>query len=240
MRFFTVSDSATEFKGGRYAAKDNVIGTAARKAGARLYRNLSDSEIKKRSTSDGIKFSLRETTRGSKKNSYNFIVKREILSVPVLIKKKIQSPEKKPFSDVYATAAEYATEHNNALIAELEEKKAAAPKSDAEIYVDLVKDVNDLVKEAIAGKRFEVGYIIYNKYVVKSAPKTESPSGSKKAASKETGTKKKAKTAEKKTAAKPAAKTAAKTATKTATKTAEKKPVAKSATKPVPKKKVKK
>lgn len=210
MRFFTVSDSATEFKGGRYAAKDNVIGTAARKAGARLYRNLSESEIKKRST-DGIKFSLRETTRGSKKNTYNFIVMREILKAPVLIKKKIQSPEKKPFSDLYATAAEYATKHNNALVVELGEKKAAASKSDAKIYDALVKSVNDLVEQANAGKTFEVGYIIYNKYVVKSAPKTESASGSKKASSKDASTKKKtasaakgsAKTADKKPAAKP-------------------------------------
>ena len=87
MRFFTVASSGTDFEGGRYAAKDNVIGTAARKAGARLYRNLSDAQIKAREKNgnDSIKFVLRETTRGSKKNTYHFIVKRQVLTKPVLI-----------------------------------------------------------------------------------------------------------------------------------------------------------
>lgn len=150
MRFFTVSGSGTNFEGGRYAAKDNVIGTAARKAGARLYRNLTDSQIKAREKNniDGIKFILRETTRGSKKSTYHFIVKKEVLSKPVLIKKK--------------GGAADAAKQNQALKDELMMKKKGAPKSEAKVFDDLVEIVGAL-------KEDEVGYVIYNRYAVKSA-----------------------------------------------------------------------
>ena len=146
MRFFTVASSGTDFEGGRYAAKDNVIGTAARKAGARLYRNLSDAQIKAREKNgnDSIKFVLRETTRGSKKNTYHFIVKRQVLTKPVLIKKKGQSGGD-------------AAKQNAALKAELEGKMKGLPKSQVEGYEKLVKDIGGLGNS-------EVGYIIYNKY----------------------------------------------------------------------------
>ena len=177
MRFFTVAESGTNFEGGRYAAKDNVIGTAARKAGARLYRNLSDAQIKAREKSgnDSIKFVLRETTRGSKKNTYHFIVKRQILTKPVLIKKKGQSGGD-------------AAKQNADLKAELEGKMKGLPKSQVEGYEKLVKDITGL-------KNSEVGYIIYNKYVVKSNSKSAEAVKAKAAAkSKDTKTKAKAKT----------------------------------------------
>lgn len=154
MRFFTVAGSGTNFEGGRYAAKDNVIGTAARKAGARLYRNLSDSQIKAREKNgnDGIKFILRETTRGSKKNTYHFIVKRQILTKPVLIKKKGQSG-----GDI--------AKQNAALKTELQGKMKGLPKSQVEGYEKLLEEIDKLEDS-------EVGYIIYNKYVVKSNAKS--------------------------------------------------------------------
>ena len=154
MRFFTVASSGTNFEGGRYAAKDNVIGTAARKAGARLYRNLTDSQIKTREKggNDSIKFVLRETTRGSKKNTYHFIVKRQVLTKPVLIKKKGQSG-----SD--------AAKQNATLKTELEGKMKGLPKAQVEGYEKLVRDISGL-------KQDEVGYVIYNKYVVKSNSKS--------------------------------------------------------------------
>jgi hypothetical protein len=176
MRFFTVAGSGTNFEGGRYAAKDNVIGTAARKAGARLYRNLSDSQIKAREKNGNadIKFILRETTRGSKKNTYHFIVKRQVLSKPVLIKKKGQSGGD-------------AVKQNAALKAELEGKMKGLPKSQVEGYEKLVKEIVGL-------KDSEVGYIIYNKYVVKSNSKSAEAVKAKAAAKpKDTKTKAKAK-----------------------------------------------
>lgn len=165
MRFFTVAGSGTSFEGGRYAAKDNVIGTAARKAGARLYRNLSDAQIKAREKNgnDSIKFILRETTRGSKKNTYHFIVKRQVLTKPVLIKKKGQSGGD-------------AAKQNAALKAELEGKMKGLPKSQVDGYEKLVKDITAL-------KNSEVGYIIYNKYVVKSNSKSAEAVKAKAAAS---------------------------------------------------------
>lgn len=199
MRFFTVAGSGTNFEGGRYAAKDNVIGTAARKAGARLYRNLSDSEIKTREKggNDSIKFILRETTRGSKKNTYHFIVTRQVLTKPVLIKKKAQSGGD-------------AAKQNALLKTELEGKMKGLPKSQAEGYEKLMKDISGL-------KNSEVGYIIYNKYVVKSnsksaeAVKAKPAAKAKKAVAKDSkaktaATKKPAKDVKKPAAKKPVAK----------------------------------
>ena len=48
LRWFTIQGSGTGFTGGRYAAKDGVVGTASRKAGARLFRDLSETDIKDR------------------------------------------------------------------------------------------------------------------------------------------------------------------------------------------------
>jgi hypothetical protein len=89
LRWFTIQGSGTGFVGGRYAAKDGVVGTASRKAGARLYRDLTEVMIKNRAKkgTDDIKFILRETTRNSKKNTYYFKVTRVVLDVPVTIKK---------------------------------------------------------------------------------------------------------------------------------------------------------
>lgn len=88
MRYFTVQGSGTKFTGGRYAAKDGVVSTAAKKAGARLYRELSEAQITARETKglDGIKFILRETTKGSKKHTYYYKIVRIPLSAPKMIK----------------------------------------------------------------------------------------------------------------------------------------------------------
>lgn len=184
MRFFTVASSGTNFEGGRYAAKDNVIGTAARKAGARLYRNLTDSQIKTREKggNDSIKFVLRETTRGSKKNTYHFIVKRQVLTKPVLIKKKGQSGGD-------------AAKQNATLKTELEGKMKGLPKAQVEGYEKLVRDISGL-------KQDEVGYVIYNKYVVKSNSKSAEAVKAKSAAKAKAKAKAKTKAAPKKVAAK--------------------------------------
>tara|TARA_B100000405_G_scaffold302020_1_gene264481 strand:- start:113 stop:685 length:573 start_codon:yes stop_codon:yes gene_type:complete len=89
LRWFTIQGSGTGFTGGRYAAKDGVVGTASRKAGARLFRNLSEADSKNREKKGDadIKFILRETTRNSKKNTYYFKVTRICLDEPVEIAK---------------------------------------------------------------------------------------------------------------------------------------------------------
>ena len=89
LRWFTIQGSGSGFTGGRYAAKDGVVGTASRKAGARLFRNLSETDIKNREKKGDadIKFILRETTRNSKKNTYYFKVTRICLDEPVNIEK---------------------------------------------------------------------------------------------------------------------------------------------------------
>lgn len=78
MRYFTIQGSGTKFEGGRYAAKDGVVSTAAKKAGARLFRELSEAQIAARESRnlDGIKFILRETTKGSKKQTYYYKIVR--------------------------------------------------------------------------------------------------------------------------------------------------------------------
>lgn len=82
-RSFTISGSGTGFKGGRYLTKTNPL-TAARKAGRRLYKELTESEIKTRENSDkkDIKFIIKETTRGSKKETFFFKVERITLKTP--------------------------------------------------------------------------------------------------------------------------------------------------------------
>ena len=84
-RSFTISGSGTGFKGGRYKTKTNPL-TAAKKAGARLYREITESQIKTRETNGkkDIKFILKETTRGSKKETLFFKVERITLSKPVV------------------------------------------------------------------------------------------------------------------------------------------------------------
>ena len=69
-RSFTIEGSGTGFKGGRYKSKTGPL-TAARKAGARLYREITESQIKTRETNGkkDIKFILKETTRGKKRNN---------------------------------------------------------------------------------------------------------------------------------------------------------------------------
>lgn len=85
-RSFTIVGSGTGFKkGGRYRTKSSPL-VAARKAGARLYRELTESQIKARESNGkkDIKFILKETTRGSKKETMFFRVKRVTLSKPVV------------------------------------------------------------------------------------------------------------------------------------------------------------
>ena len=77
IRTFKIQGSGTKYTGGRYTTKNNSLASVARKAGARLYLKLSKSEIERREkNNEGIKFILRETTRGSAKNRYFFNVKR--------------------------------------------------------------------------------------------------------------------------------------------------------------------
>jgi len=88
MRYFTIQGSGTKSVGGRYAAKDSVVTTAAKKAGSRLYRELTEAQISARKSRnlDGIKFILRETTSGSKKNTYYYKVMRIPLPETKIIK----------------------------------------------------------------------------------------------------------------------------------------------------------
>ena len=84
-RSFTIEGSGTGFKGGRYRTKSGPL-VAARKAGARLYRKLTETQIKARESSGkkDIKFILKETTRGSKKETMFFRVKRVPLKKPLV------------------------------------------------------------------------------------------------------------------------------------------------------------
>ena len=83
-RSFTIQGSGTGFKGGRYRSKTDPL-AAARKAGARLYRNLSERQIKLREKKGKktIKFILKETTQGSTKQTLFFKVQRISLNPPV-------------------------------------------------------------------------------------------------------------------------------------------------------------
>lgn len=81
---FTIEGSGTGFKGGRYRSKTGPL-AAARKAGARLFRDLSESQIKLREKKGkkAIKFILKETTRGSTKETLFFKVERITLKTPI-------------------------------------------------------------------------------------------------------------------------------------------------------------
>ena len=82
---FTIVGSGTKFVGGRYMSKNGDVASAAKKAGARLFRDLTESQIKLREKKGvkGIKFILKETTRGSKNETYTFKVERITLSKPI-------------------------------------------------------------------------------------------------------------------------------------------------------------
>lgn len=84
-RSFTVVGSGTKFQGGRYISKNGDVATAARKAGAAIYRDLTENMIKSRESKGlkGIKFILKETTRGSKKETHVFKVTRVTLAKPI-------------------------------------------------------------------------------------------------------------------------------------------------------------
>jgi O-phosphoseryl-tRNA(Cys) synthetase len=87
-RYFTITGSGVGSEnGGRYAAKDNLTATAAKKAGARLFRDMSEAQIKAREAKNihKIKFILQETTRGSRKKTYAFHVKRIKLKNPTVV-----------------------------------------------------------------------------------------------------------------------------------------------------------
>tara|TARA_B100000405_G_scaffold247306_1_gene180733 strand:- start:1689 stop:2252 length:564 start_codon:yes stop_codon:yes gene_type:complete len=130
LRWFTIQGSGTGFVGGRYAAKDGVVGTASRKAGARLFRDLSEVMIKNRAKkgNDDIKFILRETTRNSKKNTYYFKVTRVVLDEPVTIKK---GAIEYSIKHKYAVKSVGSTECDDIAAAkESKESKSAAPKKD--------------------------------------------------------------------------------------------------------------
>ena len=83
---FTIQGSGTKFVGGRYMSKNGDVATAAKKAGARLYRDLTESQIKLREKKGlkKIKFILRETTKGSNNETYTFAVTRVTLKKPVV------------------------------------------------------------------------------------------------------------------------------------------------------------
>jgi hypothetical protein len=87
-RYFTIAGSGTNIapNTGRYVALGPS--QAGKKAGARLFRELSESEIKRRESNGkiGIKFILRETTRNSKKGTFYYLITRKVLSNPTQIK----------------------------------------------------------------------------------------------------------------------------------------------------------
>ena len=82
---FTIEGSGTGFKGGRYRSKTGPL-SAAKKAGARLYRDLTESQIKLREKKGkkDIKFILKETTSGSSKETLFFKVTRVTLKKPTV------------------------------------------------------------------------------------------------------------------------------------------------------------
>lgn len=83
-RTFTIEGSGTGFKGGRYRTKTGPL-AAAKKAGARLFRDLTESQIKLREKKGkkDIKFILKETTRGSSKETLFFKATRVTLKKPI-------------------------------------------------------------------------------------------------------------------------------------------------------------
>lgn len=82
---FTIEGSGINETGGRYRSKTGPL-AAAKKAGARLYRELTEGQIKLREKKGkkDIKFILKETTRGSSKETFFFKVTRITLKKPVV------------------------------------------------------------------------------------------------------------------------------------------------------------
>jgi len=82
---YIIQGSGTGFHGGRYRSKTGAF-AAAKKAGARLYRNLSESQIKLRENKGktDIKFILKESTKGSTNETFTFSVTRVTLAKPVI------------------------------------------------------------------------------------------------------------------------------------------------------------
>jgi len=82
---FTIEGSGINKTGGRYRSKTGPL-AAAKKAGARLYRELTEGQIKLREKKGkkDIKFILKETTRGSSKETFFFKVTRITLKKPLV------------------------------------------------------------------------------------------------------------------------------------------------------------
>lgn len=80
-RNFTITDSSIGYKGGKYSAnKTNMPLSAAHRAARILFRVAQNKSGKKdwkqyESENDLIKFTIRETTRGSDKNEYQYEAK---------------------------------------------------------------------------------------------------------------------------------------------------------------------
>jgi hypothetical protein len=83
MRTFTVTNSDIKISGGRY--KSENPSDAAKKAASKLFAKTN---------AKSIKFELRETTRGSKKNLYHYIATQEKLKNPVTRTIKFNGVEK--------------------------------------------------------------------------------------------------------------------------------------------------
>ena len=93
-RTFTIIGSGLKDKdGGRYVSKDGETATAAKKAGAQLYRSLTAAQISTREKNGHgkIKFILKETTRGSRKKTYSYAVKRITLKTPKTVQIRTSS-----------------------------------------------------------------------------------------------------------------------------------------------------
>jgi hypothetical protein len=76
---YTIAGSTIGFDGGRYKSK--TPSAAAKKAGTRLFK---EAESKKKKINE-IKFFLRQTTRGSKHNIYQYHVIRKKLATPSVV-----------------------------------------------------------------------------------------------------------------------------------------------------------
>jgi hypothetical protein len=90
-RTFTIQRSDLDFEGGRYKGKSPIA--AANKAAAQLFIMLENKDNKpewkkyKKFAYFKLKFIIRESTRGSDKNTYTYYATSVKLSKPILVKR---------------------------------------------------------------------------------------------------------------------------------------------------------
>lgn len=84
-RHFTIEKSEIGFNGGQYNGSEPY--RVASKAARALFDHLATKKNKKTEKKGEIRFTLRETTAGSKKREYTYVAMKKSYDKPLIVKR---------------------------------------------------------------------------------------------------------------------------------------------------------